>query len=261
MKKPKIKILILNYNGKAFLKECLDSVMAINYSNYSVILIDNGSTDDSVKYVDSLYDNVEIIQTGENRLYAGGYNYFFNIDSEESFYMILNNDTIVDRNILTNMIQGVERYGKNNIYGPRIMLAKDKNKIWYAGGKVDLYKGIIKHTDIGKDFRTLDLSDSLTDYVTGCCIFAHSSLISKLNGFDESFKMYMEDVDLCLRANSLGIKSYFLNTPFLYHHVSQTVTNKIFRIIHSYIKLSIKHSGVYFLFNTPIFIFRKIICK
>ena len=120
---------------------------------------------------------------------------------------------------------------------------------------------IIRHTNIKKDFRTLDLSDSLTDYITGCCIFAHSSLISRLSGFDESFKMYMEDVDLCLRANSLGIKSYFLNDPFLYHHVSQTVSNKIFKIIRSYIKLSIKYTGIYFLFNTPLFILRKIICK
>ena len=261
MKEPKIKVLILNYNGRAFLKECLDSVMAINYSNYSVILIDNSSTDSSVKYVESLYDNVEIIQTGKNRFYAGGYNYFFNIDSEESFYMILNNDTIVDSDILKNMIDGVNRYGKDNIYGPRIMLAKDKNKIWYAGGKVNLSKGIIRHANIKKDFRALDLSDSLTDYITGCCIFAHSSLISRLSGFDESFKMYMEDVDLCLRANSLGIKSYFLNDPFLYHHVSQTVSNKIFKIIRSYIKLSIKYTGIYFLFNTPLFILRKIICK
>ena len=68
MKEPKIKILILNYNGKAFLKECLDSVMTIDYSNYSVVLIDNNSTDDSIKYVRSLYDNVEIIQQDPNSL-------------------------------------------------------------------------------------------------------------------------------------------------------------------------------------------------
>ena len=257
----KISIVIPVYNSSSTLKECLDSVMTIDYSNYSVVLIDNNSTDDSIKYVRSLYDNVEIIQTGKNRLYAGGYNYFFNIDSEDSFYMILNNDTVVDKDILKNMIEGVNKYGKNNIYGPRIMLAKEKNKIWYAGGKVDLYKGIIKHASIRKDFRTLNLNDSLTDYITGCCMFIHSSSISRLNGFDESFKMYMEDVDLCLRASSIGVKSYFLNTPFLYHHVSQTISNKIFRIFCSYIKLSIKYTGVYFLFNAPLFILRKIICK
>ena len=88
MKEVKVDILILNYNGKAFLKECLDSVMAIDYSNYSVVFIDNGSTDNSVDYVKSLYENVEVVQTGENKFYAGGYNYFFNKNSGESFFIV-----------------------------------------------------------------------------------------------------------------------------------------------------------------------------
>ena len=62
MKEDKIKILILNYNGEKLLKECLDSVQSIDYSNYSTILIDNGSSDKSIDYVKSLYgDSVEIV--------------------------------------------------------------------------------------------------------------------------------------------------------------------------------------------------------
>ena len=261
MKEVKVKILILNYNGKILLKECLDSVMAINYSDYSVVLIDNNSTDNSVEYVKSQYVKVEIVETGKNRFYGGGYNYFFKRDSEECFYLILNNDTIVDKNILRDMIAGVNKYGKENLYGPRIMFAKERDKIWYAGGKVNLYRGIIEHIGIRKKLKEIDINDSPTDYITGCCMLIHSSSISRLNGFDCSFKMYMEDVDLCMRARSIGLKSYFLSSPFLYHHVSRTVSNKIFRIICSYIKLSIKYTGVHFLFNVPIFVLRKIISK
>ena len=261
MKQPKVKILILNYNGSSVLKKCLDSVLDINYSNYSTVLIDNCSTDNSLDLVKSHYASIEVVQTGENRMYAGGYNYFFNRNSEDCFYMILNNDTVVDKDILNQFILGVRKYGDKHIYGAKIMFAKNKNKVWYSGSKIDLNKGIIKHLNIRKDINDLDLKDSLTDYVTGCCMFVHSSTIGKLKGFDESFKMYMEDVDFCLRAKSEGINSYFLSSPLLYHFVSSSVKNKAFKILLSYTKLSIRYTGVFCLFNVPLFILRKILSK
>ena len=258
MKTPKIKILILNYNGRTVLKDCLDSVSNIIYPNYTTVLIDNASSDSSVEFVESSYNDIEIIHTGKNRFYAGGYNYFFNRDSEQCYYMILNNDTIVDRDILTRFMEGVNKYGKGHIYGARIMFVNNKNKIWYAGSKVNLFKGIIRHLNIRKDVSSVALKDSLTDYVTGCCMFVHSSTVFEMNGFDDSFKMYMEDVDFCLRARDKGFKSYFLSSPQLFHHISSSVNNKTIKIISSYIKLSIKHTGVFCLFNVPLFILRKI---
>ena len=77
MKEERIKILILNYDGKFFLKDCLDSIKLINYSNYSTILIDNHSRDDSVQYVKSNYPEFDIVETGKNLMYSGGYYYFF----------------------------------------------------------------------------------------------------------------------------------------------------------------------------------------
>ena len=261
MKQAKIKILILNYNGVKVLEECLSSVSKIDYSNYSITLIDNNSSDNSIDFVKSLYNDVEIVETGKNRLYAGGYNYFFNRNSEDCYYMILNNDTIVDKDILKQFIIGINKYGYEHIYGAKIMFAKNKSKVWYSGSKIDLYKGIIRHLNIRKDINDLDLKDSVTDYVTGCCMFLHSSTVSKLNGFDESFKMYMEDVDFCLRAKAKGIKSYFLSSPVLYHYVSSSVKNKVFKILSSYVKLSIRYTGIFFLFNVSLFILRKILSK
>jgi GT2 family glycosyltransferase len=92
-------------------------------------------------------------------------------------------------------------------------------------------------------------------------MFVHSSTIGKLKGFDESFKMYMEDVDFCLRAKSEGINSYFLSSPLLYHFISSSVKNKAFKILLSYTKLSIRYTGVFCLFNVPLFILRKILSK
>ena len=257
--KNKIKILILNFNGKNFLDACLDSVKAINYSNYSVVVIDNNSTDGSVEYIKQKYPDISIVETKSNLMFSGGYNYFFNHASDDCFYMILNNDTVVDKEILNDFINGVDQYGQNNIYGPKILYLKDKNKIWYAGAKVDLRKGVVKHLNIRKNDFDIKLADCMTDYISGCCLFAHSKVFKELNGFDASFKMYMEDVDFCLRAKKIGINSYFLNSPKVFHHVSGSVKNKIFKIIFSYIRLSLKHTGFLSIINSPLFIIRKLL--
>ena len=141
--KNEIKILILNFNGRQFLEDCLNSIISINYDYYSITVIDNHSTDGSIEYIKENYSDISIVETKENLMFSGGYNYFFTHNRDDCFYMILNNDTIVDKEILNNFINGINQYGEDNIYGPKIMYVKDKNKIWYAGGKVNLNRGIL----------------------------------------------------------------------------------------------------------------------
>ena len=255
----KIKIVILNYNGLAYLPDCLDSVKNINYNNFEIVVIDNNSSDSSVEYMVKEHASVKIIKIDKNLMFSGGYNYFFNQESEDCFYMILNNDTIVDSNILRNFMLGVDKYGVNNIYGAKIMYASEPDKIWYAGGEVNLSKGLIRH--IGIREKEGEEVDCETDYITGCCMFVHSSIIKKLNGFDERFSMYMEDVDFCLRAQKKGIKCYFLKKPALYHKISKSisVSDKIFKNIFSYAKLSIKHSKALSIVNIPLFLIRRLL--
>ena len=151
----KIKIVILNYNGLEYLPDCLDSVKNINYDNFEIVVIDNNSSDNSIEYISKKHASVKIIKIDRNLMFSGGYNYFFNQESENCFYMILNNDTIVDSDILRNFMLGVDKYGMNNIYGAKIMYESEPDKIWYAGGEVDLSKGLIRHIGI----RGVDLFD------------------------------------------------------------------------------------------------------
>ena len=199
----KVKVVILNYNGMEHLKDCIRSVESINYDNFEIIVIDNNSSDDSVRYINENHVDTTVFKIEKHLMFAGGYNYFFNQEQEDCFYMILNNDTIVDEDILKDFMVGIKKYGANNIYGCKIMYANSTDKIWYAGGEVDLSKGLIRH--IGIREKEGEEVDCETDYITGCCMFVHSSIIKKLNGFDERFSMYMEDVDFCLRAQKKGI--------------------------------------------------------
>ena len=245
-----ITVLILNWNGADLIKKCLESVMEINYSNYSVIVIDNHSSDNSIQLIKNNFPTVEIICLDENYGFAGGYNKCFKqLDSKNTDYvLLLNNDTIVDSNILMSLNKAKEKYGKNNIYGGKIFYQNDPNKIWYAGGKVKLSRFKISHIGIRELDSDRFSSPMKTDYITGCCLFTSFEVINELNGFDEQFNMYSEDVDLCLRGKDKGIYCYFWPDAKLWHHVSASLGGEL-----SFRKLFKKNVSILKLFKKNLF--------
>ena len=241
-----IKILILNWNGKHLLKHCLDSVSAIDYPNYSVMVIDNGSTDNSVKMVKENFSEVELLELENNNGFAGGYNRCFTRlkDEYSGFILLLNNDTEVDPDILNSFIQAKEKYGDNNLYGGKIFYQETPNLIWYAGGNVNLKRAKISHRGIRQNDLAEFSKPLQTDYITGCCLFTSMEVINQLNGFDERFNMYGEDVELCLRAKKEGINCYYWPDAKLFHHVSASLGGAF-----SLKKLSKKLIGIGRLYN------------
>ena len=235
-----IKILILNWNGKHLLKPCLDSVTAIDYPNYSVMVIDNGSVDDSVKMVNEDFPEVDIIELKDNYGFSGGYNRCFTQlrDEYSELVLLLNNDTEVDPNILSSFIQAKDKYGDNHLYGGKIFYKNNPEKIWYAGGDVNLKYAKISHRGIRQNDSEEFSKPLKTDYVTGCCLFTSMEVINQLNGFDERFNMYGEDVDLCLRAHKMGISCYYYPEAKLWHKVSASMGGQF-----SIAKWKRKHKG------------------
>ena len=219
---PKIHILILNWNGEKYLSKCIDSVKEIKYSNYKITVIDNNSSDQSISKIKN--KNVNIISHPKNYKYAKGYNkVIFSLENDDSdYYLLLNNDTICDSNILSSFIKGISTYGSNHIFGGKILYEDKKNMIWYAGGKFGFFNLFISHKGIRKIDGNKFSSNYKTDYITGCCLFISKENFIKLKGFDESFDMYGEDVDLCIRAKKLGIKCYYIASSKLWHNVSSS---------------------------------------
>tara|TARA_Y100000590_G_scaffold156139_1_gene179489 strand:+ start:1961 stop:2713 length:753 start_codon:yes stop_codon:yes gene_type:complete len=245
---PHVYILILNWNGKSVLEACIDSVLKIDYSNYTILVIDNNSSDGSGNLVKVKYPNIEYLQLDKNYGFAEGYNQSFKYlkNKKTEFILLLNNDTEVDSDILKNFIIASNYYGQNNIFGGKIFYKKNPQKIWYAGGKVNLKMGYIAHVGIRrKDSYKYSIQKS-TDYVTGCCLFTSMEIIDKLDGFDTRFNMYGEDVDICLRARQKDVRCIFLPKVILWHHVSSSIggnfsLKKNIKKIKSYKKLIFKH--------------------
>jgi len=234
--KPNVNILILNWNGSKVLESCVESVMLNNYSNFKITIIDNGSTDNSLENLLNKIDNIDIIKISKNVGFSKGYNYAFNEikNQNDDFYLILNNDTIVEQNSLSLLVDAMNHYGEDNIYGSRIINFNNK-KNWYCGGKINIINGNVFHLGLNKSSTLTKYKTAETDYVSGCCMLISKKMINNLNGFSEVYKMYYEDVDLCFRIIQKNKKCYFISESIIYHKVSHSIGGQ-FGIYKYYLK-------------------------
>ena len=255
MKKIKINILILNWNNKDVLSECVKSIKKSFYTNYKITVIDNGSSDGSVAYMKKKYNDINFIEIESNLGYSKGYNYAFekirNDDSD--WFLILNNDTQIMSETLNNFVDAINTFGDNLIYGCKIININNK-KVWYAGGKINYINGGVTHRGINSKDDFTYYKDGITDFVSGCCMLIKKDLLYILNGFNEKYNFYYEDVDLCIRAKNNNVKCFYLSNTFILHHVSLSMggrvsLSKMFRKLNSFFKFIFLNN------NIPLFIY------
>ena len=262
--KPYIKVLILNWNGSALTSQCLGSIEKLTYDNFSTIVIDNGSTDDSIAKIHTNYPSVGILALDKNYGFSLAYNLAFKHleNTESELVLILNNDTTVEPDLLEQLVSGVSLYGSEHLFCPIIHYLDSPNKIWYAGGKVNLPVGQLSHAGLRQDNKGQFSEISHTGFVTGCCILTSLQSLKILGGFDEDFNMYAEDVDLSLRGKAMGIDSIFVPEAKIYHKVSASIggefsMTKLRRKLESINKLMSKHCSTYeVLIGYPLYFIR-----
>ena len=194
---PKIHLIVLNWNDKELSRKCLSSIEKVSYSNYEVLIVDNNSEDGSVEFFKQHFPNYDILALKDNLKYAGGNNAAVDYlqPNEEDYLVFINNDTMVSSDFLDHLIDPFLNDPNCIITVPKILFAMDINKIWYAGGLVNIWKGTIDHIGI-RNFDAPRYSFMMeTDYATGCCLCISYNDFKKLNYFDTTFNMYCEDVD------------------------------------------------------------------
>jgi len=137
--------------------------------------------------------------------------------------MFLNNDTEVEPGLLTAFMDGAERFPSGGVFGPKILYGGEDDLIWYAGGEVNLPLGRTRHRGIRERDQGQHDEPGPTDFVSGCCLLIKADLARRLGGFDTTYPMYTEDVDLCYRAGRLGAACYYLPAARVWHYVSSSV--------------------------------------
>lgn len=219
---PKVAIIILNWNGKEDTIECLKSFEKIDYQNYELVVVDNGSEDDSVAAIKQMFPEIIVIETGHNLGYAGGNNagIRYALKNDTEYVLLLNNDTVVDEKLIEAFIKANTKLIKPAILGGKIYYHAQPDTLWYAGANWVPSKLDFEHIGMGqKDGSAFDQL-SKTEYVTGCLMFVPAEIFHQVGLLDEGFFLIYEETDWCYRARKYGYECYYIPTAKIWHKVS-----------------------------------------
>lgn len=233
---PSVYIILVNYNGINDTIECIESLKKINYSNYKIIIIDNGSSDNSVNILREKYNSeIKIIDLKKNYGFAGGNNIGINMALNENidYVLLLNNDTVVEKNFLKELVILAENNKQIGVVGGKIYYFDDKKKIWYAGAKINTLTGKTKHIGVDEYDKGQYDKISETDYVTGCMMLVSTNVIKRVGNMDESYFLYYEETDWSVRIKNAGYKLIYQPNSIIYHKVSRS-TKKINHVMGYY---------------------------
>jgi GT2 family glycosyltransferase len=226
-------LIVLNWNAKEYLAQCLPSLAALDYPNYKVILVDNGSTDGSVEYAISEFPGIRVIENGRNLGYAGGMNVGI-AQSEGDVVVLLNNDIIVRRDWLSELVGAMAASERIGVAGCKIFFA-DGETLQHAGGLISYPLALADH----RGYRQPDTGayDMLADvdYVTSAAMAIGRAVLAEVGNLDDGFfPIYYDDVDICYRARAAGWRVVYVPTAMLTHLESATVVRDSYRYFVSF---------------------------
>jgi GT2 family glycosyltransferase len=210
-----ITLVVLNFNGKIRLKRCLDSLLTTNYPNFQVVVVDNGSTDMSVEFVNTNYPNIKVIKHNHNYGFAQGYNLAMDvIDSE--YIAFVNNDIIVEPNWLRALIAPLRNNKNAAAATPKMLFLDNPTLINAAGGSCDVYCVGLNRGNGEVDRGQYDSLEEVF-YGNGGALLVKNRVWREIGPFDERYFMYGEDVDWCWRARLRGYKIIYVPNSRVYH--------------------------------------------
>jgi len=199
---PKVFVILLNWNGWRDTVKCLRSLEGLNYSDYVILVVDNGSTDDSVARIRERYPGVLLIETGQNLGFSAGNNVAirYALERGADYVWLLNNDTIVDPHSLSAMVEVAEANPKIGAVGSVLYEMNQKDKIQaYGGGRIHLWLGMSRHV-------LVPIPDDNLGYIIGASLLARRPLMEDVGLLDDNFIMYWEDADYAFRMRAAGWK-------------------------------------------------------
>ena len=218
---PKIAVIILNYNSKKFIIKFLDNVVKKSL-NSDIYIFDNGSTDDSIEYIESKYPGLKIIKNKKNDGYAGGYNKALK-EVCSDYYILLNSDIEVTDNWINPVIELMKKDNQIAACQPKIKNYYNKDYFEYAGASGGFLDYLGYPFCRGRIFNTVEKDNGQYNnsseifWASGACLFIKSKYFHEVNGFDIDFFAHMEEIDLCWRLKNKGYSIWVEPASTVYH--------------------------------------------
>jgi GT2 family glycosyltransferase len=230
-----LALVVLNWNGADDTLECLASLRASTLP-VRAIVVDNGSTGSDVERIRASGLADILIETGENLGYAGGNNvglrHALELSPAVEFVGVLNNDTVADADCFGELVEQLGQSGQRSwAVSPATYYFDEPEKVWFAGGVVE--RGWPRHVQPQEfDLPRADLEPS--EWLSGCCIVAHSEIWRRVGLFDPRYFILFEDCDWSFRARRLGVSLGVVTGSTLHHKVSRSLSSGPSSLLASY---------------------------
>jgi GT2 family glycosyltransferase len=248
---PRVAVLTLNWNGHRWLGECVRSLLALDYPNFEVVVIDNGSTDGSQNLVRTEFPQVHLIENGANLGYARGFNagleYAYRRGAE--FFLIMNNDAVIDRSALTALVETAATRPRAGFVSGKVY--------WYD--RPDVLQTVGKRTDpvywngphIGGGELDLGQFDQVSEraFMDDIYTLVSRRLYEDIGGYDPQFFLQAEEFDWQARAKRRGWQMFYTPHAKLWHHGSLSMggtgspTSEYF-LVRNTIVVMARHVGI-----------------
>lgn len=236
---PKVVVIVLNYNGLEDTIECLDSLKAVTYPNYEVVLVDNHSDNDGdIRVLEDRYRGcAKVVRCRQNNGFGAGNNRGIKYALDRikvDYFLLLNNDVVVDPSFIEGLVDSIESTPRAGAAVAKILLYDDKDRIEAAGNHIDMWRGQNfrlawmrrdnGHYDTVKELNSASINGFLVS----------SKVVWDVGLFDEDYFIYMDDADYCTRIVKKGYKILYAPRAKIWHKVG-VVTRRVTGLSQYYI--------------------------
>jgi GT2 family glycosyltransferase len=221
---PLVFVIVVNYNGTEYLASCLSSLEKQTYSNLRVVVVDNASTEKSEKFIRQQFPKATLIPSKENLGFTGGNNLAMKLALEQNadYLFLVNNDTDSPKDLIEKLVSACEKDPSVGIAAPAVFDLNNKNTVQELGVTTDRFAYPLP-------IKTPPKDDSCLFFVSGCSMMIKANLISHIGLFDEAYFMFVEDLDLCWRAQLSGYRPIVDYSAKIYHASGASLTGGIIK--------------------------------
>jgi GT2 family glycosyltransferase len=222
----KISVVIPNWNGRKYLEKCLSSLIKQDFKDFEILLVDNGSMDGSVEYVEDNFKQVKCIKLQENQGFAKAVNIGIKASSADLIFL-LNNDTQCPQDLLSNLYKEAKTEKDYLFFACKMINYYNREEIDSAGDRfaITLFHTQVFRIGAGEPVNKYNKKQEVFSACAGAALY-RKEFFEKIGYFDEDFFAFQEDIDISFRAQLQGYRCLFLPSAKVYHLRGGTTANK-----------------------------------
>jgi len=224
MFRPSVSVILLTWNQRDLTLDCLASLRQLDYpaEKLNVIVVDNGSRDDTVAAIRECFPEVTVLENGDNLGFAEGNNVGIRhaLRGTADCIMLLNNDTEVDPHMLLHLTEALYRHDDIGVVGPKMLYFDPPDVIWCAGNSINWWTGATARLQAEQKDSAQVESEREVDFITACAVLLRREVIEQIGLLDARFFIYYEETDWLVRASRAGWRILYVPQARMWHKVS-----------------------------------------